>query len=44
MPVQQAAPKSVARAITEEEKDFKAYQYLRGVCTILISFFDKFNF
>lgn len=32
MPVQQPAPKSIARAITEEEKNFKAYQYLRGVC------------
>lgn len=31
MPVQQPAPKSVARVITDEEKDFKAYQYLRGV-------------
>lgn len=31
MPVQQPAPKSIARAITDEEKDFKAYQYLRGV-------------
>lgn len=31
MPIQQSAPKSVARVITEEEKDFKAYQYLRGV-------------
>jgi large subunit ribosomal protein L13e len=30
MPVQQQAPKSLARAITDEEKDFKAYQYLRG--------------
>lgn len=31
MPVQQPAPKSVARPITEDEKNFKAYQYLRGV-------------
>ena len=31
MPVEQPAPKSSARVITEEEKDFKAYQYLRGV-------------
>ncbi|VVC87491.1 unnamed protein product [Leptidea sinapis] len=30
MPVHQPAPKSVARVITEEEKNFKAYQYLRG--------------
>lgn len=31
MPVQQSAPKFIARAITDEEKDFKAYNYLRGV-------------
>lgn len=31
MPVEQPAPKSSARVITEEEKDFRAYQYLRGV-------------
>lgn len=37
MPVQQPAPKSIARAITEEEKDFKAYQYLRGVIITLLS-------
>ncbi|CAK1539971.1 unnamed protein product [Leptosia nina] len=34
MPVRQPAPKSVARVITEEEKDFKAYQYLRGARSI----------
>ncbi|CAH0592422.1 unnamed protein product [Chrysodeixis includens] len=34
MPVQQPAPKSIARAITDEEKDFKAYQYLRGARSI----------
>lgn len=31
MPVQQPAPKSIARAITEDEKNFNAYLYLRGV-------------
>lgn len=44
MPVQQAAPKSIARAITEEEKNFKAYQYLRGVSNKLINFITRWDF
>lgn len=41
MPVQQAAPKSIKRAITDEEKDFKAYQYLRGVSKFLTKLYSS---
>lgn len=43
LPVQQPAPKSIARAITEEEKNFKAYQYLRGVSINLFCIYSIIN-
>lgn len=36
MPVQQPAPKSIARTITEDEKNFNAYLYLRGVSHFIL--------